>query len=231
MKPRTGSTLIELLASLMALGVIAAACAALIRSQALLLRNTSERAAADETLRAGRAVINAELGALLLSDLHAVARDSVALRVFRGAGIVCSTTPPRVTLRYRGVRQPDPTKDSLLIAGSEQSGTIRLLSSRIDPCVTEAGEQLVALEPDIPIGSGAIVLFFESGSYHLAASALRYRRGASGLQPITDDFIDHATSQFLLLPGKPAFDVVLRSVAGPGAPSQEARARIPLARG
>jgi type II secretory pathway component PulJ len=227
MRLRPGSTLLELLASISALGLIAAACTGLMRTQAALLRNTSERSAAEETLRAGRAVLQAEMRDLLTADVRAAGPDSVALRVFRGSGIVCAVSPPRVTLRYRGVRQPDPTKDSLLIAGSEQAGTIRLVSSRIDPCVVQSAEQLIALEPDIPIDIGAIVLFYESGSYHLANNALRYRRGASGLQPITDDFIDHAGSQFLPVPG--ALDVLLRSTANANLPAQQARTRIRLA--
>jgi hypothetical protein len=228
-KTRSGSTLIELVSALMALGIIAAACAGLIRSQSILLNNASERSAIRETLRAGSAVLSAELQHLTVADLRAVAADSVLLRVFRGVGIVCSITPPRVTMRYRGVRQPDPSKDSMLLAGTEQAGTIRLVSSRVDPCTSQPGEQLTAVEPAIPITVGAVVLFYESGSYHLAASALRYRRGASGLQPITDDFMDHAHSQFAFTPIDRALDVVLRSAPSALVPAQQTHARIYLA--
>ena len=213
MKPRAGSTLVELLTTLTVLGIVAVACASLIRTQSILLKHTSEHAAAAEALRAGRTVMRAELQDQLAPDRHVVAPDSIAMRVFRGIGIICSTDSPRVTMRYRGVRQPDPAKDSIIVAGSERIGSIRLLSSRIDACPTATGEQLIAIELDSATTLGDAVLFYETGAYHLASRALRYRRGASGLQPITDDFIDHGRSHFATTANGAAVDVVL--MAGP----------------
>jgi hypothetical protein len=198
MKGRAGSTLIELVTALTVLGIISVACAVLMQSQARLLRYGSERAAADETLRAATSILRAELQDLTREDRHAVVTDSIALRAFRGFGIVCALNQARVTLRYQGLRQPDASKDSLLLPADETTGTIRQVSSRADPCLTRSNEQLVAIEPDVQLAIGSLVLFFESGAYHFSTNALRYRRGPSGLQPITDDRVDHARSHFVM---------------------------------
>ena len=198
MSARPGSTLIELIITLTVLGMIGVACAGLVRAQATLLRHASESVAGHETLRAAGTILRAELEDLTPADRRVVARDSLSLRVFRGMGIVCAINPPVATLRYTGVRQPDPAKDSLLAIANEQAGTIRQISTRAAACVHHLTEQLVALEPDFRVDTGTIVLFFESGAYYVSSNALRYRRGPGGLQPMTDDVIDHGVSTFAL---------------------------------
>jgi hypothetical protein len=206
MKP--GSTLVELVTTVALLGILSVACGALLKSQAQLLRHTSERAATAETLRTARGVLHAELRDISAADIRGVGSDSLALRVFRGFGIVCAVSEEDVVLRYRGLRAPDPSKDSLLLIAEERTTTFRLASDR-PLCVPRPDEQLITIAPVDPLADGSLVLLFESGSYHIANRALRYRRGTEGRQPLTDELIDDRRSGFSSEPG--GFRVLLRS--------------------
>lgn len=193
---RSGAALLELIAATALLGVIGASCAALLHAQAKLLHNTAEHAAADETFRTARAVLAAELRPLVPADLRAVARDSIALRVFRGWGIVCARRDPHVAMRYHGVRLPDAEKDSLLVSGEDRIGVFQASADATLRCTPRTGEELVVIAPAITLQPGSIALFFESGAYHIATNAVRYRRGGEGRQPLTDELIDDRRSRF-----------------------------------
>lgn len=177
--------LVELATSASLLGIVSVACATLVHSQTQLLRNVSERAAMNETLRTASGIFEAEIDAAADQDLRAVTEDSVAMRILRGRAIVLTRVGQRYALRYEGLRAPDPGKDSILAVGSEQTASFTVVTS--DP---------PAIETDLPLAPGALLLFFESGAYHIATNALRYRRGAEGRQPVTDELIDHRASRF-----------------------------------
>ena len=198
MSNRQGSALVELLTVAALLGIILAISALLLHAGTALLRNVSEHTATDETLRTAGGVVRNELRDVSTADLHAVARDSVAARVFRGWGIVCGNNTTRVYVRYHGLREPDAEKDSLLVATEERAGTFRIASDRTARCPLSNDEQLVVLTPSIPLHIGNILLWFESGAYHIASNALRYRRGSESRQPLTDDQIDQKRSYFQL---------------------------------
>lgn len=177
--------LVELATSASLLGIVSVACATLVHSQTRLLRNVSERAAMNETLRTASGIFAAEIDAAAEQDLRVVTDDSVAMRIMRGRAIVVTRVGQRYALRYEGLRDPDPVKDSILAVVNEQAARFTLASA--DP---------PSIETDLPLAPGALVLFFESGAYHIATNALRYRRGEEGRQPVTDELIDHRASRF-----------------------------------
>jgi hypothetical protein len=196
MKPRCGAALLELLTALTLLGVLTAACAVLVHSQSRLARTVSENSAADETLRTTRMILRAEFQDIAPIDVRSIADDSVAARVFRAWAIVCDVDSTLATLRYRGIREPEADKDSLLVLGEEHAVAFAQAVLPREPCSVLAGEERIAVRTARPLRRNAVVLLFESGTYHLATRALRYRRGLEGRQPITDELIDDRTSDF-----------------------------------
>lgn len=187
--------LIELVTTSALLGILSTACAALVHAQVRLLRNVTDRAAASETLRTATAIVAADMRTTAALDVGMADRDSIALRVIRGWAIVSAAVDDHAVLRYEGIRQPDPMKDSLLVVGREQAAAFTIQVP--DP---------LAIQTEVPLTVGTVLVFFESGSYHLSTNALRYRRGAESRQPITDELIDHRASRF----GMEADDRLLR---------------------
>ena len=177
--------LAELVTTSVLLGILSTACAVLVHAQTQLLRNVSDRIASAEALRTASGIVASEIRAAAATDLRAISADSVAMRVHRGVAVVAGVANDGITLNYEGIRDPDPAKDSVLIVGTERAASFSMLSG--DP---------LRIRSDVPIEPGAILLFFESGAYHLATNALRYRRGVEGKQPVTDELIDHRTSRF-----------------------------------
>jgi hypothetical protein len=55
---------------------------------------------------------------------------------------------------------------------------------------------LITIAPIDPLQVSSLVLLFESGTYHIANRALRYRLGTEGRQPLTDELIDDRRSGF-----------------------------------
>ncbi len=123
-----------------------------------------------------------------------VGQDSLGLRAFRGTAVLCQAGagPAEVVVAYRGDRLPEPTKDSAeVIVGDGGRVVLGLRSAEATalPCAWAApGEsvQLWRLDGSLPAGA-VVVRVFETGSYHLTGSALRYRVGAGGRQPLTPE--------------------------------------------
>lgn len=210
MTRRAGSSLVELIMTLMLIGMIGVMCALLMRTQSRLLRHNTESAAAAEAMRSARAVLHGELRDITRPDVHAVADDSIGLRVFRGWAIVCATLDTRASLRFRGLRSPDASKDSLLVVGEDRVMTFTQSARPALPCLLRDDEQHESIEATAALRPGSVVLIFESGAYHFSARALRYRRGAEGRQPITDELLDHKGSRFALDAGERGVRVRLR---------------------
>jgi hypothetical protein len=128
-------------------------------------------------------VVGAEIRLTAASDISATSEDSVRLRAFRGGGHVCGVQDGSVYVLYRGVRQPDPAKDSVLFLGPDGVEARRLEAERQS---SECGGSL-ELDVDEPVPDAAAwALLFESGAYVLADGAVRYRRGEGGRQPLTE---------------------------------------------
>lgn len=200
MMPRPGAALLELLTTSVLLTFVCAACAALLRADALIVTRTAEAAATDEALRIAASVIRSELRTATERDIRSAAADSIAARIFRGYAVVCASNGMTSHLRYRGLRAPDASKDSLLITEEELAISFRLSSTGPNSCAPNRREEIIAATTPRPLRLGSLLLFFESGSYHLSGKALRYRRGAEGRQPLSDERFDDARSTLQLSP-------------------------------
>jgi Tfp pilus assembly protein PilW len=125
--------------------------------------------------------------------------DSLSLRAFRGTGIVCAgtSTVDAIAVSYTGYRRPDPSKDSLVVIGASGERTVVALAgvgAGPDTCGAEPLEGGLVLRSSAAVPSdGVVVRVFERGAYSVSAAALRYRRGASGRQPLTAEVFDGAS--------------------------------------
>lgn len=134
-----------------------------------------------------------------------VSDDSISLRAFRGVGLVCplDSASTEVTVSFTGQRRADPSKDSVLFLDPLGSVEVRSLAGvgpAVGPCGPEGLDSLERWSLDAPVPHTAVVgRLFEHGSYHVALSALRYRRGESGRQPLTPEVWD-GTSGWVLSP-------------------------------
>jgi len=170
-------------------------------------RHRSDAVIRHDALVANRVVwttLRRELGLGVASLDWRVGTDTLALRAFRGVGIVCGVgTDSSLVVSYRGDRRVDPTKDSVEVT-SEQGVRVHVgLRSAVPaspPCPgARAGESTERwLLADEPGGQAVVARIFESGSYHLANSALRYRIGAGGRQPLTAEVWDDSRTRFVV---------------------------------
>lgn len=178
---RPGVTLPELLLVAWLFGLVLAALAGFAGAQSRLVALTEERVRATDAVRTAAIVLGAELRALAAPDL-AIGSDSIRLRAVRGGGPICGVVGRSVLVRYRGSRRPEPEKDSVLVVSEAESGAPVAL--RAVAASSQCGGALrLELDREVPAG---LVLVFETGVYHLAGDALRYRRGAGGRQPLTE---------------------------------------------
>lgn len=144
------------------------------------------------SLRLGRYVTRRELRHGVPDRDWWVDGDSLALRAFRGTALVCAPdgVSDEITVSFRGDRLPEPDKDSVLLVQADGSALVARLtgwSTGTSPCGTGMGEvQSWRLDRPVPTYT-VLARLFERGSYHLSGSALRYRRGASGRQPLTPE--------------------------------------------
>jgi hypothetical protein len=119
--------------------------------------------------------------------------DSIGMRAFRGTAVVCGADPSwtRLLVAFTGDRMPDPTKDSLLLLtpeGGREARALESIAPPTAPCLGPEGSQPATWLLDAGAPAPTVVArLFERGSYHLSGSALRYRRGAGGRQPLTPE--------------------------------------------
>lgn len=182
---RSGTTLVELILVAWLFGFVLLALAQFARSQGQLAAVTSHRVRAEEVLRVTRVVLGRELRALASDDITALSQDSVRIRAMRGGGPVCGGAGSDLLVRYRGVRRPDPDKDSLLLvhSGAPRGEAFRIMGVAAVPTCDGGLSITLGREPARPEG---MALVFEGGTYSLSGGALRYRRGAGGRQPLTE---------------------------------------------
>jgi hypothetical protein len=200
---RAGHSLVELALMLLVMAAIAVSTAVVFRSQSRMTRMGSERVERQAAERFVAGILGWELRARAPGlDPLELGGDSVSVRAFRGMGIVCARTGTTAHARYRGLRSPDPAKDSLLLLAGRSAEQVRPLAAvsttALSPCLARAGEDLIALSPDTTLLPGDLLLVFEHGVYHLSGAALRYRRGAGGRQPMTADVIYDDSSDLSL---------------------------------
>ena len=83
-------------------------------AQGRLAALAHDRVRAADAVRTTDLVLSAELRRAGAPD-YVLGGDSVRLRAVRGAGPLCGRDGDAIRVRYRGVRQPDPRKDSALV--------------------------------------------------------------------------------------------------------------------
>jgi prepilin-type N-terminal cleavage/methylation domain-containing protein len=188
-RERAGFTLAELLVALSLLAVLATVLFGALTAHVRLARVLAQRVLEADAVRTAGTVLGGELRRASATDLRAVGPDSIAMRAFRGIGTVCGTSGDGIIVHFRGDRQPDPAKDSLLwirsggpIVTLALAGTASFTASDCDG-VAPGEVQLWRTTP--PASGPGVLLLFESGTYYLAGLALRYRIGAGGRQPLT----------------------------------------------
>ncbi len=200
MKGPGGFTVMEALVALLVGWVLTTLALGTLARQRTVQADLARRAETLAALRIGRHVLGAEIRSGDGTEVIGV--DSIALRAFRGIGVVCALTddPGDLIVRVRGIRAPDPTKDSVVVVGTDGVGGVFVLESRgapSRPCPSAGGDAVEQwrLSGDAP-AAPLIARFFERGSYHLSGAALRYRRGAAGRQPLTPEVLRTPPSAF-----------------------------------
>lgn len=204
-RDRWGFTVVETLVALMLGWLVAYLALTTLARQRRLQTRLTQRAEALAAARVTRVVLGEEARvAAPMRDGWSASGASLGLRAFRGIGVPCTPVPTaeELYLRVRGVRHPDPDKDSVLVVDFTGSGPVRaILDRRAVADVDCGGPDAGTLERwrlSGPVPSGALVLrYFERGSYHLSGGALRYLRGQAGRQPLTPEVLSDALSGFV----------------------------------
>jgi hypothetical protein len=206
---RGGYGIVEMIVAMALAGLIATLATSLIVMQARLLVRGATRVESLDALRTATLLMPIELRAHAMPDLYAVGGDSAAIRAFRGTGLVCDVRTGASSIRYRGWRDPDATKDSVLIVTRvpEHAAAIAAVSHG-GSCTALPGETIL----DIALGADSlqledVVLVFEPGAYHLSTGALRYRAPGGTRQPLTADVLRGA-----------GFGLLMRTPPGPVEP-------------
>ena len=193
---RRGYSLVELLMALLLTALIGAVLLGLLLAQLALARVTAQRALTAEATRTTLQVIGGEVRRSHPVDMRALSADSLALRSFRGTGIVCAVSGSELRLRYRGDRLPDASKDSMLLLPSGRVTHFVDTGPAPHACNAQAGEAVVFIRVPGFVPDDAAALVFESGAYFLSSRAFRYRLGAEGRQPLTAELFLHPQTRF-----------------------------------
>lgn len=190
---RTGFSAPEaLVALLLGLFVVHLGYATLARVRSVQTR-LAARTDGLTAMRVARHTLRRELGYARPGRDWQSSDDSLSLRAFRGTALVCplDSVAAELTVSYEGDRRPDASKDSVLLLrgdGTHESRALAAVTAAAVSCGREARDGLETWRLDAPVSPGPVVArLYERGSYHLSASALRYRAGDSGRQPLTPE--------------------------------------------
>ena len=192
---RPGVSLVEMLVTLALTGIVTGALLQSLGGFQRLLALQPARLAANDAARIAYVVLRAELQPLVPeTDVAGWSPDSLRIRAFRGMAVVCAQEPGRVVVRYRGIRNPDTAKDSVLVLDALGERSMALASSATGSgCTTQPQDTLLRWN-GIDAPPGTVILLYENGAYSPGSNALRYRRGRGGRQPLTDEVLDAAAS-------------------------------------
>lgn len=219
MTRRSGFTMVEMIVALTLTGLFAAALLGAIAPAERAARWHARQVVRGEAVRTTVAILTAELRYVSpVTDIHGIGADTIAMRVFRGTGVVCAVAAAGPIVRYTGLRRPEPAKDSALVIhgdGSASAARVAAVTRVASECATRGDEDLIRVELDPPPTAPAVILVFESGSYHLADRALRYRQGDSGRQPLTAEAFAGRGNRFETVGGS----ISSRAAGGGSVPS------------
>lgn len=235
-----GATLVEtLVALLLGLLVLQAGMTAVGRTR-LAHARTMERSDALSAVRLTGVLLRAETSAGREGEDWVLDGGSLALRAYRGTGLVCGEyeVPGVLVVSYGGYRRPDPTKDSVEVVYADGArAVVELTGITTGPpnCWSAPIEGSLALELRVPAPPGGVLArVFERGAYSLSGRALRYRRGAGGRQPLTPEILE-PESGWRLTDGRLSAELLWRARVDPGVVAtgigQLHRWRVPLVGG
>lgn len=133
--------------------------------------------------------------------------DGLAVRAFRGWGVVCRPVEDGAIVGWMGLRLPDPAKDSLeLVLADGRSVVVGLESTAAadpDPCSGSGAARVVRWPAELEVRPDPVLVrLFERGLYALT-DAFRYRRGRGGRQPLTPAVLDADRSGLRVVDGVP----------------------------
>ena len=187
-----GFSIPELLVALLLLGVVVQGGWSLLATFRRAAEAAQETGEALETARTVAWILGQELsGGGPETVWWEGSGDSLSLRAFRGMALVRGWTESgELVVCFRGLRNPAPEKDSLLVlAGDGRWQALNLMARRVGAggCWdgAEGQEEVWAVEGGGEIRGLHLARLFERGSYHLAGGAFRYRSGGGGRQPLT----------------------------------------------
>jgi hypothetical protein len=207
-RDRRGTGVVEALVALLLTALLVQLTWSVVLAARRAAAGLMERSEALDTERVAWHVLAAELGAgVPLRDFGLLSGRVLPLRAFRGTGELCGAlrTASGGVVRYRGMREPDPEKDSLLVLTTGGSWhALRLVSREEGPAACpgwppEEGERW-RWEP--PLDDVVLARVFERGTYHLEDRALRYLSGMGGRQPLTPERLDGSGNVFAPVAGR-----------------------------
>ena len=181
---RAGVSLVECVVALTLGSLICACIATVIAAQCRLLQAMAWQSADAEAMRIVHGVLQADLRATSRADIRRAAGDSIAARLVRSVGLPCGRIGGDLLVRFNGLRSAAVGKDSLVFLYPRGDEAAALVEAEPGACDAAAHEHVLRLSV---AGDPALVLLFESGTYYVRDRALRYRLGAEGRQPITDE--------------------------------------------
>jgi hypothetical protein len=194
MTVRRGHVFVELVVTLAVSAILAAAFSSMVVTQLQAARTVTARVQAAMAARVVFHVLPAELRlARPWADIRSLAGDSVAARLPRLSGSICGRAAGRLWIRVTGLREPDVRKDSVLVVSATGELAFALAGASEDPagCAPLPGFATYRIDAPAAAPGGGAVVVFESGSYYLRERALRFRIGAEGRQPLTEEvFLD-----------------------------------------
>lgn len=155
MTSRRGFTLVEAILAVVLLAIVGQSILRLMTVSQRLFRAQSERAALQATVRAGTALLPAELRELGPGDIMALAPDQIVYRAMRSAGVACAVAAGRLSLRREliyGYRSIAAARDSLLLFVEHDPSTAADDAWEILPVSGPAGAGLC------PDGGAAVVV-------------------------------------------------------------------------
>ncbi len=205
-----GGTVLELLLALTLGAVVLGAFVGVLGGSLRWSESLVARAEGLEVIRTVWVVLDEELRPGIAGRDWDVDGDGVLLlRAFRGVGRICGEVEglDRWAVAYRGRRLPDPGRDSVLVLGDDGGWRSFELTGVDDggECGQDPSHRSLVVRWSQPSAPPPVLIrVFESGEYHLADGAFRYRRGEGGRQPLTPE---------RLAPGS-----VFRRAAGSGGP-------------
>lgn len=190
---RGGSSVAETLVALILTALVVHLTWSITVALRVAAAGLMDRSEALDTERVGWHVLSEEVAAGIPLRDYAVQEGRVLqLRAFRGLGEVCPSlrSEDGAVVRYRGLREPDPEKDSLLVLTDDGTWHRLRLVSREEEAPPCPGGDPGAWERwrwEPPLDGVLLARVFERGSYHIQDRALRYMSGIGGRQPLTPE--------------------------------------------